>query len=144
MQVSSTLVNFDLVGKKSSSCQIVLSWLLARIPQNRSDQFVIQLENVNRPTPQADRRSHRCGASWVPWDGLQDNANLMKSNASSLQGAVSKAMVKKLEDATLALDQALEHSDLGITFRSDAIPWDTTLVVSVTDAPFCTGNGYRA
>ena len=55
---------------------------------------------------------------------------------SRLQGAVSKAEIKDLKETNIALQQALEYSDKGIVFRSDAISWATAIVVSVTDASF--------
>ena len=53
-----------------------------------------------------------------------------------MQGAVSKATVQDLKDTNLALEQALEHSGLGLVFKPDAISWETAIVVSVTDASF--------
>ena len=44
--------------------------------------------------------------------------------------------MKDLKDVNFALAQALEYSDCGILFRSDAISWDTAIVVTVTDASF--------
>ena len=56
---------------------------------------------------------------------------------SKLQGVVSKAKVKDLKETNQAVGMAKEHSDVGITYKSDAISWDDCVVVSAMDASFC-------
>ena len=55
---------------------------------------------------------------------------------SKLQGAVSKATVQDLKETNSALTMAKDYSDMGITFRSDAVSWTDMIVVTVTDASF--------
>ena len=41
-----------------------------------------------------------------------------------------------MKETNQALAQAKEHSNAGLVFHTDAIRWETALVVSVTDASF--------
>ena len=52
------------------------------------------------------------------------------------QGAVTKATLKDLKETNMAVDRAMEYSEKGIIFRSDAVSWDTAIVVTVSDASF--------
>ena len=69
------------------------------------------------------------------WIARQCRPDLSYS-VSSGQGAVTKATIKDMKETNLALDQAKEHSEKGLIFRSDAISWNTAVVVTVTDASF--------
>ena len=55
---------------------------------------------------------------------------------SKLQGVLSKATVGDLKEANQALHAAKEDSHVGIIFHSDAISWDSDIVVTVTNASF--------
>ena len=57
-------------------------------------------------------------------------------DVSKGQGAVTKATLKDLKETNLAVDRAMEYSEKGIIFRSDAVSWDTAIVVTVSDASF--------
>ena len=60
----------------------------------------------------------------------------MSYYVSKGQSAVSKAKVKDLKEINVALEQAKEYSDAGMYYDSEAISWDTAIVVTVTDASF--------
>jgi len=52
------------------------------------------------------------------------------------QSVVSKATIKDLKEANQAVEKAHAYSEKGILWRSDAISWETALVVTITDASF--------
>ena len=49
---------------------------------------------------------------------------------------MSKARVKDLKEANLALTQAKDFSDRGILFEANVISWLSMVVVTVTNASF--------
>ena len=55
---------------------------------------------------------------------------------SHLQGKVCQAEIKDLKNANRAVKQAKDFSTEGLYYCSDAISWDSAVVVTVTDASF--------
>jgi hypothetical protein len=87
------------------------------------------------PATEAEVGQMRSVVGSLGWIARQCRPDL-SYYVSRLQGAVSRATLKDLKETNQALEQALQYSDSGILFRSDAISWADAIVVSVTDASF--------
>ena len=57
-------------------------------------------------------------------------------DVSKGQGVVTKATLKDLKEANLAVEKAHKNSAKGIIWDSNAISWDTAVVVTISDASF--------
>ena len=57
-----------------------------------------------------------------------------------MQGAVSKAKLKDLNETNQILGTGQKYKSDGLLFRSDAISWENAIVGTVTDASFAQQN----
>jgi hypothetical protein len=65
---------------------------------------------------------------------LQDKQDLIYHTLSKLQSKCNRATIKDLVYANQAIDEAGEHSNQGIIYKSDAINWKNCSIVTVSDA----------
>ena len=69
---------------------------------------------------------------WIARQGRPD----LSYDVSRGQGVVTKATLKDLKEANQAVDKAHVYSEKGMIWDSNAISWDTAVVVTISDAIF--------
>ena len=98
-------------------------------------KFHMNGRKLTDPATESEIGQMRSVVGSLGWIARQSRPDL-SYYVSAGQGAVCRATLKDLKETNLALDQAKEYSDQGILWRSDAVSWDTAIIVTVTDASF--------
>ena len=78
----------------------------------------------------AQLRSVVGSLAWIARQARPD----LSYKVSKLQSKCNHATMKDLVYANPAVEEAKEHSNQGIIFKSDAIDWKTCIIVAVSDA----------
>ena len=78
----------------------------------------------------AQLRSVVGSLAWIARQARPD----LSYKVPKLQSKCNHATMKELVYANQAVEKAKEHSNQGITFKSDAIDWKTCVIITVSDA----------
>ena len=90
----------------------------------------VKKETLANDGEKAQLRSVVGSLAWIARQARPD----LSYKVSKLQSRCNRATMKDLVYANQAVDEAKEHSNNGITFKSDAIDWKTCIIVTVSDA----------
>ena len=85
------------------------------------------------PVNEGEKAQLRSVVGSLAWIARQARPDL-SYKASKLQSKCNRATVKDLVYANQAIDEAREHSNQGIIYKSDAINWKNCSIVTVSDA----------
>jgi hypothetical protein len=82
---------------------------------------------------EGERTQLRSIAGSLAWVARQVRPDL-SYRVSQMQSVVCRAKVRDLKDANKVLEYAIRTADRGLTFRADAIDWNTCVMLVISDA----------